>query len=64
MKSFSAKCCSCCTHHDRQLNADQVEAALSEEAQERQSVADLKEQLAQLQAEVHAAHERLHITQV
>ena len=42
----------------------QVEAALSEEAQERQSVSDLKEQLAALQAEVHYAHERLHATQV
>ena len=41
----------------------QVQQLLSEEAQERTSVADLQHQLVDLQAEVNAAHEQLHLTQ-
>ena len=41
----------------------QVQQLLSEETQERTSVADLQHQLADLQAEVNAAHEQLHLTQ-
>lgn len=41
----------------------QVQQLLSEEAQERTSVADLQHQLGDLQAEVTAAHEQLHLTQ-
>ncbi len=41
----------------------QVQELLSEEAQERTSVADLQHQLVDLQAEVSAAHKQLHLTQ-
>ena len=41
----------------------QVQQLLSEETQERTSVADLQHQLVDLQAEVNAAHEQLHLTQ-
>lgn len=40
-----------------------VQELLSEEAQERTSVADLQHQLVDLQAEVNAAHKQLHLTQ-
>lgn len=40
-----------------------VQELLSEEAQERTSVADLQHQLVDLQAEVSAAHQQLHLTQ-
>ncbi|KAK9816649.1 hypothetical protein WJX72_003294 [[Myrmecia] bisecta] len=40
-----------------------VEAALSEESRERTSVVALKTQLVELQQEVNAAHQRLHLTQ-
>ena len=41
----------------------QVQQLLSEEAQERTSVNDLQRQLAELQSEVAAAHDQLHVTQ-
>lgn len=48
---MSSSCCS------------QVQQLLSEEAQERTSVNDLQSQLAELQSEVAAAHDQLHVTQ-
>ncbi len=42
----------------------QVEEALTSEVRERAPVGVLKKQLVNLQAEVAAAHERLHTTQV
>lgn len=58
--SYSAFCLA-----DRVVLFDmhQVQELLSEEAQERTSVADLQHQLVDLQAEVSAAHKQLHLTQ-
>lgn len=73
VKTWPKPCCPFCNSQSSMLHSQvhgftvyadtQVQQLLSEEAQERTSVADLQHQLVDLQSEVNAAHEQLHLTQ-